>query len=125
MAYVYRGTIRDEPEIYAPKRTAKIPLRDFNPDKCGTYAGYRRHIRYQIPVCATCRVAQRAYDREYDKRRNGRSVLGPSIFQPNKCGTTAGYWQHRRYDIDVCPECRDALRAYKNDWKAKKEGQPR
>ena len=38
-------------------------------------------------------------------------------FNPDLCGTTKGYWQHRRFDQKQCPGCAaaysDYLRGYR------------
>jgi hypothetical protein len=38
-------------------------------------------------------------------------------YNPDLCGTTKGYWQHRRYDEPQCPGCSaaysDYLRGYR------------
>ena len=118
MAYQYNGTVRDIEEAPVPTRNI---LGKFDPGACGSYAGYRRHIRYKVPVCVECREAQASYDRDYTERCGGRPKLGPRAFQPEKCGTTAGYWQHKRYDNNPCPECFEAYRQYMTDWKERRK----
>lgn len=49
--------------------------------------------------------------RKAHKPRTGRprTVV---VFDPSKCGTRAGYAQHRRHDQDACLQCRVANNAY-------------
>ena len=55
--------------------------------------------------------------------RKGRK--GPAPFDPSKCGTTAGYKQHRAHNLEQCKACMAACRVYHNDWKARKRnGEP-
>jgi hypothetical protein len=44
-------------------------------DKCGTYAGYQRHIYYKEPTCDRCREAQREYMRAYRQRPAARRTV--------------------------------------------------
>lgn len=37
--------------------------------RCGTNAGYHRHVREHNPPCGLCRAAHAAYAREYEHRR--------------------------------------------------------
>lgn len=39
------------------------------PDRCGTHYGYRDHERDGTEKCAPCTVAQRLWQRDYEKRR--------------------------------------------------------
>ena len=36
-------------------------------EKCGTYAGYRHHVRNKEKVCNSCRVSYRNYQKEWAK----------------------------------------------------------
>jgi hypothetical protein len=45
-------------------------------------------------------------------------VARPRVFDPSKCGTHAGYKQHRRYGTDICDACRAANSAYHRAWRA-------
>jgi|GEM_PF-2233876 len=40
----------------------------------------------------------------------------PRVFDPSKCGTHAGYRQHRRYGIEACDRCLAANAAYHREW---------
>lgn len=39
-----------------------------------------------------------------------------TIVDPELCGTTAGYWAHRRRGETACLICRAAQTAYKREW---------
>lgn len=119
MTYQYRGTIRDVEEP-APKRRTK-PQGTFNPDACGTYAGYRRHQRHKIPFCEPCREAQRSYDRDYTERYRTGQLPPQRTFQPEKCGTVAGHAQHYRHGTERCQPCKTAWREYLKDWKKRNQ----
>lgn len=43
--------------------------------------------------------------------RSGRPRT-QAMFDPSKCGTRAGYGQHRRHGQEPCPPCRVANAAY-------------
>jgi hypothetical protein len=51
-------------------------------------------------------------------------VPRPRVFDPSKCGTHAGYKQHRRYGTDVCDACRAANSAYHRAWRAANPKEP-
>jgi hypothetical protein len=53
------------------------------------------------------------------KPRTGRRRV-EGVFNPAKCGTRAGYSQHRRYDQDPCLQCRVANAAYIREYGARK-----
>lgn len=57
MSYGYSG---NRPGFTKGNR-ADVAVEDFNPDKCGTYAGYHRHRRYGVLACDPCRVANADY----------------------------------------------------------------
>lgn len=42
------------------------------------------------------------------------------VFDPSKCGTPAGYEQHRRHGQERCRNCLDAYNVYRNAWREKK-----
>ena len=118
MAYTYRGTIRDIEEEPQPVfRT----VGEFDPAKCGTYAGYRAHQKYKVPACRECKDAQAAYSRDYIERCGGRPRLAPREFQPGACGTYAGYARHLRSPVPPCPECHKAWLEYRREWHARKK----
>lgn len=59
--------VPSDPRMARTRSTAK-PKRTPKPRpaiKCGTYPGYRRHIRRKEPTCAECRDAKNAADRHY------------------------------------------------------------
>lgn len=55
---------------YAKKtadREANPPV--FDPSKCGTYAGYRQHVRHKNTKCEPCRESYKAYMADYREKR--------------------------------------------------------
>lgn len=105
MAYQYRGTqFEVEPE----------PT-----NGCGTYAGYRAHIRRHEPTCRECKDAANAYWRDnYQARKNQpRKVY---TFNPENCGTSAGYARHQFYNVEPCTPCRRAAAQYIADYRARR-----
>ena len=129
MAYQYRGTIRDvtepqpEPAKSRPKSKPGPKPRPgiFDPAKCGTYAGYKQHGAYGIEACQPCKDANAASSRSYEARlkaggvrRHGRG------FQPDACGTRAGYCRHQRHKVPACGPCAEASRIYTAEHRAKK-----
>ncbi len=49
-------------------RTAPA-IREFQPGACGTYAGYARHLRSEVPPCADCHRAWLEYRRAWRSRK--------------------------------------------------------
>ena len=43
----------------------------FDPSKCGTYAGYRQHERYDVPKCLPCKAQKSIRDTAAYARRVG------------------------------------------------------
>ena len=43
----------------------------FDPSKCGTYAGYRQHDRYDVPKCLPCKAQKSIRDAAAYARRVG------------------------------------------------------
>lgn len=41
-------------------------------------------------------------------------------FKPELCGTTKGYWQHRRFDQKQCPGCAEAYSDYLRGYRERK-----
>lgn len=126
MAYQYKGTIHDldEPIQTAKLRTASTPGPKpqpyvFNPDKCGTLTGYRRHIKAKQPACQPCKTANAAASRDYE----ARSKLGMIRrgFNPDKCGTYAGYKRHDRTGVPACDACLSAYADYMHDYRARRK----
>ena len=62
----YRAKIRNG-EV-----TAKKP---FSPERCGTYAGFRRHTKHSVPLCAPCRKAHQEYQRAYRAKRRAEITV--------------------------------------------------
>jgi hypothetical protein len=106
--YVYRGT-RTEP---APEPVKK-PRHEFDPDRCGTYAGYKQHQRKQVPSCDDCRKVAADYMRNRYK---------PKGRPPVQCGTPNGYVRHKRHNEDPCAPCIREYLAYRRTiWAAYRE----
>jgi len=70
MGYKYAG---NQPGITKGQR-ADVAAEDFNPDKCGTYAGYHRHRRYGVPACHACRVANADYTHQLREARKAMAA---------------------------------------------------
>jgi hypothetical protein len=51
----------------ARRKTGQVQTigRGFRADKCGTYAGYCRHRRHNVPACGPCADASRAHTAQY------------------------------------------------------------
>jgi hypothetical protein len=110
MGYVYKGTIRDTPAP-APKKTGRAP---YDPDKCGTYAGYKQHQSHETKPCRPCKDAAAKYRRELTARHKlGRTERG---FQPDKCGTLTGFTRHARHGVPACEPCKQAKKQYRRDY---------
>ena len=62
--YVYRGNQPD-------KTTKPRQKKEFDPSKCGTYAGYRQHTNHGVPHCDRCRAALSEYVAERKKAMAG------------------------------------------------------
>lgn len=86
---------------------------------CGTYAGYRAHLRNSEATCRDCKDAANAYWRErYElKKTEPPRVKG---FNPDKCGTNAGYARHQAHKVPICAPCRKAAAQYIADYRARK-----
>lgn len=124
MAYTYRGTNRDTLDP-TPARRPAVGKGEFNPDRCGTYSGYRQHQTHKSPACQPCKDAMAAYSREYYERIGGRPKVavksdrkrGPGKNPRNGsgCGTYNGHAAHKRAGTPACEPCKEALRAYKRE----------
>ena len=71
--YVYRGTDFDTPRKGPGGRPA-TGLTPFNPDKCGTNAGYHQHLRHDQDACTGCHEAHKAYDAEYRAKKKAAGI---------------------------------------------------
>jgi hypothetical protein len=86
---------------------------------CGTYAGYRAHLRAGQATCQDCRDAANSYWRErYELKKT--EPPKPRGFTPAKCGTRAGYARHLYHEIPPCGPCRKASAEYIADYRARK-----
>jgi len=105
MAYVYGGTIRDAATpLPAPTRPQNPD--SFDPSACGTYAGYARHRKHNIPACQDCKDAMATYSRDrYQPKK-------PRGFRADACGTWAGWHRHRYHGVPICERCKAAAREF-------------
>jgi len=108
MGYQYRGNIRDVEDDPTPTQPNRA---EFDPAKCGTYAGYKQHQNHGVYPCQSCKDATAAYQRELKVRREAGLVVRG--FKDDKCGTRAGYNRHIRYQVPLCDGCREARRAWR------------
>lgn len=100
----------------------------------GTPGGYQAHRERNQDPCDDCKAAHRAACRERrerkafeamesatraaaDPEKPARRKPGPPR-QPINHGTPHGAGLHRERDEDVCDECRDAERRYRQDLRA-------
>ena len=67
--------------------------------RCGTYAGYKRHRYLKESICDPCRVARNDYTKNYNHSH------GTTPFVSAKCGTRSGYEAHRVKKEDPCLDC--------------------
>lgn len=110
MGYTYNGTLRDVEE------SEPVNLRKhdgFDPSACGTYAGYRRHQKWDVPACQDCKDAMAAYSRD-------RYQAKPAGFRPDKCGTWAGWHRHRYHGVPTCDRCKAAAREFQAQYRAER-----
>jgi len=89
-----------------------------NAAACGTYSGYKTHKINCEEACQDCKTAMRAYCKEYRARVKRGEITPNTTFIPGRCGTRAGYTQHRKHKEDACQPCRAALAQYHRDWRA-------
>lgn len=56
-----------------------VECHQFNPDKCGTTTGAKRHERYGVPYCEPCKLAKREDRRKYGRRtpRATKAAVAP------------------------------------------------
>jgi len=93
--YVYNGTER-MPEPVKPKPATVVQV--CAADDCTAEPHAKGY-------CSThYRKILRGVSLDADKRRR--------VFDPSKCGETAGYSRHLHYGVPLCDPCRDAKNAY-------------
>lgn len=63
-----------KPRLSVVEAPAKHRHGTFNQAKCGTYAGYRQHERYDVPKCLPCKVEKSIRDAAAYARRVGRAA---------------------------------------------------
>jgi hypothetical protein len=123
MGYQYRGKIRDVEQLHelpAPAPKPK-PVRVLDKSKCGTRAGYAQHARLGTKRCRPCLDAHNEYKREWLANKRNHIPLKRAEFNPNKCGTYAGYVAHLRYKITPCVPCKIAHSKYMAEYREKRK----
>jgi hypothetical protein len=120
MAYQYGGKIRD---IEAPEPTIADPAEAmvFDPEKCGTTAGYKQHQNFNENACAHCKGALAAYSRAYRARVRSGQVVVMKEFSPERCGSYAGYAAHKRHNVPPCTVCLVAHAECMHAYRAKRK----
>jgi len=118
VGYKYAGKDNDVEEPTPITRKSRTNQSVFDPAKCGTYAGYRQHQKHDTPACRDCKDAQAAYSRDYHERRGGRPAPKVLTFNPDACGTYAGWTRHLRSDVKACGPCHRAWLEYRRAWRA-------
>jgi len=117
MSYKYKGAnfeVIDEP-LDTP-----VPAGQFDPYKCGTYAGYRQHQHLGMEACRPCKDAKAKKSAAYyEKVKAGRPVAARSL-DDSACGTRTGYFRHRRVGGPTCDACREAQANYMINYRAGK-----
>lgn len=84
------------------------------PAACGTYAGYKRHLKRREETCAPCRRANTEYvlQQERKRRKAEKASAEPKRRKVAECGTVGGYNRHRRtLKEDPCEACMEAANA--------------
>lgn len=117
MGYQYRGKIHDLDE----PATAPVAPGEFDPAKCGTYAGYKQHQKRGVPSCDACRAACAEYRRNwYHAKKKPVQERAEGVYDPEFCGTRNGYERHRRRNTIPCAPCRAGHNDYARDYKARR-----
>lgn len=63
-------------EYRARVRVGEVILRKpFSAERCGTYAGFRRHTKHSVPLCAPCRKAHQEYQSAYRAKRRAEITV--------------------------------------------------
>lgn len=89
-------------------------------DRCGTPAGYKRHLRHGEDPCGRCREANREASRAW-RALNKPPVTRPEgVYDPKRCGTDKGYHRHRRRGTVPCGPCRAGHAATAADYAARR-----
>lgn len=109
MSYAYKGAVKDDPTIIRGLVYGKSgrPV-----SRCGTAAGYRRHMRDGEHPCDPCRVAASNQRRPGVARR--RRPGAPVVH-----GTNAGYAAHITEKSTPCQPCCDAHAANRRAWETR------
>lgn len=80
----------------------------------GTTKGARQHRYYKDTMCDPCREAIQKYEREKRDRERAAKGLPPATRRENLGvrvhGSKTGANQHRKFNEELCPPCREAER---------------
>jgi len=76
------------------------------------YVYRRSEVLARLPVVPY--IFRTDIPREFRKRPHSKD------FNPDLCGTTKGYWQHRRFDQKQCPGCAGAYSDYLRGYRERK-----
>jgi hypothetical protein len=84
-------------------------------DKHGTLQGYKAHVRYKVPVCDECTVANNEYNAQFRKSRGQKTMAERKAeYEANRppCGEYAAVAAHRKRGEPIDDLCREAQRKY-------------
>lgn len=116
--------VRQKP---GPKPRKKVADRDHKsirigrpPAKCGTPAGYTKHIRRKETACQPCRDAAAKYKKDHRAKQPPKPPRTPAV-----CGTAAGYMKHYRAKEKACGTCNAANNKKSRDSAARKKAAKR
>ena len=81
-----------------------------SPARCGTEAGYRRHLRNGEKACPACLDALKQVRRDRENRRAAGAITARPAIAP--CGTVSAYRRHLRRGEQPDEACAAASAAY-------------
>ena len=81
-----------------------------SPARCGTEAGYRRHLRNGEKACPACLEALKQVRRDRESRRAAGAITARPAIAP--CGTVSAYRRHLRRGEQPDEACSAASAAY-------------
>ena len=108
----YRRNRQQDPDNPPKKRS---------PVRCGTAAGYQRHLRNRTPTCRPCKDAWAEHQRPYSAAKRRRR--GQPERKPPACPSHSRHVVFRReHGRDCCPDCRAAANEYaRNRYRQRKQ----
>jgi len=77
------------------------------------YVYRRSEVLARLPIAPY--IFRADIPREFRKRPHSKD------FNPDLCGTTKGYWQHRRFGQPQCPDCSHAYSVHQRDYRQRKQ----